>query len=133
MKRCQASHRRKDPRLIRAMSPQSAAAVVRIAAWQQARLHHVSKSNSSKIILMISETSKQSFFLQLHRLDIYFLKHVHHQIFNPSIQSGTPNSEYKMTRNIRYILSVPMKSYERNYPKSEALFHHQLAAARRSR
>lgn len=104
MKRCQASHRRNDPRLIRDISPQSAAAFVTIAAWQQARLHHASKSNSSKIILTISKTLKQSFFLQLHRLDTYFLKHIHHQIFNSSAQSGMPNAEYRMSGNIRYIL-----------------------------
>lgn len=85
--------------------PQSAAAVVRIAARQRARLHHISKSNSSKIILTISKTLKQLLFLQLHRLNTYFLKHIHHQIFNSSTQSGMPNAEYKMTGNVQHVLS----------------------------
>lgn len=43
---------------------QPAAAVVTTAAWQQARLPHLSKSDNSKTILTISKTLNQSLFLQ---------------------------------------------------------------------
>lgn len=128
MKRCQASQGRKVPRPIRDIPPQSAAAVVRIAARQRARLHHISKSNSSKIILTISKTLKQSLFLQLHRLNTYFLKHIHHQIFNSSTQSGMPNAEYRMTGNVRHVLShcfqYQLRAMREIIP-SEAVFHNQ--------
>lgn len=82
---------------------------------------------------MISKTLEQSFFLQLHKTDIYFLRPICHQIFNSSSRSRMSVSNYRMTRNIRHILSkLPalIKSYDRQYPKSKALFHHQLAVRR---
>lgn len=42
---------------------QPAAAIVRTAAWQQAMLPHLSKSDTCKTILTISKTLKQSLFL----------------------------------------------------------------------
>lgn len=82
---------------------------------------------------MNSKASKQSFFLQLYKTDTYFLSPICHQIFNSSSQSGMSVSNYRMTRNIRHVLSklsALIKSYDRQYPKSEALFHHQLAVRR---
>lgn len=81
---------------------------------------------------MISNTLKQTFFLQLHWLDTSFLKH---QVFSLSPWSGAPDSDHRMTGNIRHVLpmlSALMMSYDRSYAKSEALFHNQLVSCNKN-
>lgn len=81
---------------------------------------------------MISNTLKQTFFLQLQRLDTSFLKH---QIFSSSLWSGVPDPDHRTTRNIKHVPPMPsvlIKSYDRSYAKSEALFHNQLVSCNKN-